>query len=72
MAPFNFMNLLNMFGGQNGFMQKLNLFGQQFSMNNQCTPEQKVEQMIRSCQMTQDQFEQYAEIATQITGRRPF
>lgn len=72
MAPFNFMNLLSMFGGQNGFMQRLNLFGQQFGMKNQCTPEQKVQQMLQSGQMTQEQFEQYADFATKITGRRPF
>ncbi len=69
---FNLMNLFSMFGGQNGFSQKLNAFGQQFNMQNNCTPEQKVYQMIQSGQMSQEQFEQFSEIATQLTGRRPF
>lgn len=65
-------SIFNLFGGQNGFLQRLNLFRQQFNQQNNCTPEQKVQQMINSGQMSQDQFEQYAEIATRITGRRPF
>ena len=69
---FNLMNLFSLFGGQNGFNQKLNAFGQQFNMQNNCTPEQKVYQMIQSGQMSQEQFEQFSEIATQLTGRRPF
>lgn len=69
---FNLMSLFNLFGGQNGFSQKLNAFGQQFNMQNNCTPEQKVYQMIQSGQMSQEQFDQFSEIATQITGRRPF
>ena len=69
---FNLMSLFNLFGGQNGFNQKLNAFGQQFNMQNNCTPEQKVYQMIQSGQMSQEQFEQFSDIATQITGRRPF
>lgn len=72
MAAFNLMNLLNFFGGQNGFQQRLNAFGQQFTMKNQCTPEQKVQQMLMSGQMSQEQFDEYAEMATKITGRRPF
>lgn len=69
---FNLMSLFNMFGGKNGFGQKLNAFGQQFNMQNNCTPEQKVYQMIQSGQMSQEQFDQFSEIATQITGHRPF
>lgn len=69
---FNLFNFLSFFGGQNGFSQKLSAFGQQFNMQNKCTPEQKVQQMLQSGQMTQEQFDQYSEIATKITGRRPF
>lgn len=69
---FNLINFLKFFGGQNGFNQKLNSFGQQFNMQNNCTPEQKVYQMIQSGQMSQEQFEEFSEIATQLTGRRPF
>lgn len=69
---FNLINFLKFFGGQNSFNQKLNAFGQQFNMQNNCTPEQKVYQMIQSGQMSQEQFEEFSEIATQLTGRRPF
>lgn len=69
---FNIMSLFNLFGGQNGFAQKIQAFGQQFNMQNNCTPEQKVQQMIQSGQMSQEQFDRFSEIATQITGRRPF
>lgn len=65
-------SIFNLFGGQNSFLQRLNIFGQQFNQKNSCTPEQKVQQMINSGQMTQEQFDQYSEIATKITGRRPF
>ena len=41
---FNVTDLFSLFGGQNGFMQRLNLFGQQFNQQNNCTPEQKVQQ----------------------------
>ncbi len=69
---FNIANLFSFFGGQNGFTQKLAAFGQNFNMQNNCTPEQKVQQMLQSGQMTQEQFDQFSEIATKITGRRPF
>lgn len=69
---FSLMSLLNLFGGKNGFAQKIQAFGQQFNMENKCTPEQKVQQMIQSGQMSQEQFDQFSEIATQITGHRPF
>lgn len=69
---FNIMDLFSLFGGQNGFMQRLNLFGQQFSQQNDCTPEQRVQQLMSSRQMSQEQFDQFSEIATRITGRRPF
>lgn len=62
--------LFNMFGGQNGFLQRLNAFGQQFMQQNQCTPEQKARQLISSGQMTQEQFNMFSQIANQITGRR--
>lgn len=69
---FNIGSLFSLFGGQNGFQQKLSNFGMQFNQQNGCTPEEKVQQMLRSGQMSQDQFDQFADIATQITGRRPF
>lgn len=62
--------IMSLFGGQNGFMQKLSAFGQQFSQQNACTPEQKVQQLLNSGQMTQEQFNAYAQMANRLTGRR--
>lgn len=66
----NLAAIMSMFGGQNSFIQRLNAFGQQFSQQNACTPEQKVQQLLNSRQMTQEQFNEFAQIANQLTGRR--
>lgn len=63
-------SLFNMFGGQNGFQQRFASFAQQFSQQNRMTPEQKVRQMLNSGQMTQQQFNTFAQIADRLTGRR--
>lgn len=65
----NINELLNTFGGLGGFQQKLNLFGQNFFQQNRCTPEQKVQQMLNSGQMTQQQFNALGQIADKLTGR---
>lgn len=67
---FDLSQLFSMFGGQNGFQQKFNAFAQQFSQQNMCTPEQKVQQMLNSGQMTQQQFNTFAQIADRLVGRR--
>lgn len=67
---FNLAAFLNTFGGMMGFQQRLNTFGQQFAQQNACTPEQKVQQMLNSGQMTQEQFNTFSQIANQLTGRR--
>lgn len=67
---FDLMSLFSLFGGQNGFMQKLSAFSQQFSQQSQITPEQKVQQLLDSGQMTQQQFNTFSQVANQLTGRR--
>lgn len=67
---FDLMSLFSLLGGQNGFMQKLAAFSQQFSQQSQITPEQKVQQLLDSGQMTQQQFNTFSQVANQLTGRR--
>lgn len=64
-------NLFNMLGGNNpfgafgnmaNFMQQFN----QFKQNFQGDPKAQVQQMLNSGQITQEQFNQMANMATQI------
>lgn len=43
---------------------------QQFASNFRGNPQQKVQELLQSGQMTQEQFNQFRSIANQITGRR--
>lgn len=43
---------------------------QQFVNNFRGNPQQKVQELLQSGQMTQEQFNQFRSIANQITGRR--
>ena len=62
--------ILNMFVGINGFNQQLKIFASQINQTNPgATPQQLVQQMLNSGRMTQDQFNQFREIANQITGK---
>lgn len=51
---------------QNNFMSQLQQFGQMVHGD----PRQIVQDLIQSGQMTQDQFNQYSQMANQILGRR--
>ena len=62
-------NLLNMFGGFNNFQAQFNAFKQRFMMQNNVTPQQKVQELLDSGQMTQQQFDQLRMLANQITGK---
>ena len=61
-------NIFNMFGGYNEFLYKFNTIRQQLSQQN-ITPQEKVQQLLNTGQMTQQQFEKLREIANQITGQ---
>lgn len=67
---FDLTSLFGMFGGQNGFMQKLKSFSQQYANQDSSVPEQQVMQLLNSGKMTQEQFNMYSQIANQLTGRR--
>lgn len=61
-------NLFNMFGGFNNFQNQFNAFKQQF-MAGGISPQEKVQQLLNSGQMTQQQFDQLRMLANQITGK---
>lgn len=51
-------------------MKNFNNFAQQFqTQNRNVTPQQKVQELLNSGQMTQQDFDQLREIANKITGR---
>ena len=53
------------------FMQNFNAFKQQFQQQNQnITPQQKVQELLNSGQMSQQDFNQLRDIANQITGKK--
>ena len=63
-------NVFNMFGGPQAFQQRLNAFAENFRRSSNLTPEQMVRQLMSSGQMTQDQFNQFSQIANSIVGKR--
>jgi|GEM_PF-2536384 hypothetical protein len=63
-------NLMNSFGGPRAFQQRLAAFAEDFRRTANCTPEQKVRQLINSGQMTQAQFNQLSQIANSLVGHR--
>ena len=54
---------------QNGFMNGFAQFASNFRRNSNKSPEDAVKELIENGQMTQEQFEQYKNIANQITGK---
>lgn len=62
-------NFFNMFGGAMNFQQQFNQFAQRFRQSGQISPQQIVQNMLNSGQMTQEQFNQLRAIANQITGK---
>lgn len=59
-------NLLDNFSN---FQNRFNEFAAQFSRNSKITPQQKVQEMLNSGQMSQEQFNNFREIANRITGK---
>lgn len=73
--PFNFnpQNPLfqQRFGGFNNFMNEFGNFYQQFCQNAQMSPQQIVQQNIQNGKITQEQFNQVAQMANQMMGINP-
>ena len=61
-------NIFNAFGGFMNFRNQFNQF-QQNMQNQGINPQQKVQELLNSGQMSQQQFEQLRQIANQITGQ---
>lgn len=55
-------NLLGPFGNMQNFVQRLN----QFSQTIQSDPKQQVQQLLNSGRMSQQQYNQLSQVATQI------
>lgn len=68
---FNPMQLINMLGGMNSFNQRLTTFSQNFKQQfgPNADPSQIGQQLLNSGQISQEQFEQFRQIANQLTGR---
>lgn len=62
-------NLFNLFGGFQNFQAQFKNFAQNFNQQNQMSPQERVQQLLNSGQMTQEQFEQLRAMANQITGK---
>ena len=63
---FNLLNNnTNQFGNMNNFMNLISRFNS-FKQNFQGDPKQQVQNMLNSGQMTQQQFNQLAQMATQF------
>lgn len=60
----------SMFGNFQNFQQQFNAFASQFSGPNKISPQQRVQQLLASGQMTQQQFEQLSQMANAIMGRK--
>ena len=58
----NNINLQGPFGDFQNFMKQFNQFRQGYSGN----PQQEVQNLLNSGQMTQEQFNYYSQLATQI------
>lgn len=68
---FNPGQLINMLGGIQNFNQRLTMFNQNFKQQfgQNADPSQIGQQLLNSGQISQDQFEQFRQIANQITGK---
>lgn len=61
--------LMDMFGNFQNFQQQFNQFAQNFRQMNQ-DPQQMVQGLLNSGRMTQEQFDQFSQIANMITGQK--
>lgn len=61
-------NIMNMFGNYQNFKTQFELFKQNMQRQN-ISPQQKVQELLNSGQMTQQQFEHLRQLANQITGK---
>lgn len=60
--------IMQMFGGPQAFQQRVNAMQQQFAQQG-INPQQKVQELLNSGQMSQQQFNQLRGIANMISGK---
>lgn len=60
--------IMQMLGGPQNFQNQLNNMKQQFAMQG-INPQQRVQELLNSGQMSQEQFNQLRAMANMITGR---
>lgn len=63
--------IFSMLGGFQQFQQNFNAFAQSMSQQGM-TPQQMVQNLLNSGKMSQDQFNQFSQLANMITGRKQF
>lgn len=71
MNPTTMQMIVNMFGSMQNFQQQYSQLQQQMQQFG-TNPQQAVMQLMQSGRMSQEQFNMFAQQATQMTGRRPF
>ena len=59
------------FGGFQNFMNEFNNFRQQFGQGAQMSPQQIIQQKLQNGEITQEQFNQVAQMANQMMGINP-
>lgn len=72
MGNFNFNPnnpIFSRMGGYNNFINQFNSFQQQFNQNAQMTPQQIIQQKIQNGEITQEQFNQMAQMANMLMGK---
>ena len=62
--------ILNSLGGLQNFQRNLQYFKQQMDQSGNTNYQQMVQQLIESGRMSQEQFNQFREVANLITGKR--
>ena len=60
--------IMQMFGGQQNFQNQFNAMQQQFMMQG-INPQQKVQELLNSGRMSQDQFNRLRAMANLISGK---
>lgn len=63
--------VLDMFGNFNNFQQQFNQFATQIR-NSNTNPQEAVQRMLNSGQMSQEQFNRLSQMANMITGHKQF
>jgi len=71
MNPMAMQAIINMFGSMQNFQQQYNQLQQQMQQFG-TNPQQAVMSLMQCGRMSQEQFNMFAQQATQLTGRRPF